>query len=474
MAERLMSDERHSELIKAAADTIGLMNIGVDGNAALAKVAEDTSMNDHEVEIVAQAVNNSKQLAHLQTASPDKREEPFPLVDPEKVKSFKGQPPTNADDDTGDRYGTPDTPSRSAEQDIDQPDAPEIQEDLRKAASATWIATDYRERKAAVDHAAVLREGWGLQQEKVATAQIRPATGDFAEFQKLSHYQIGIDEARRRALEAREEAESAITKLAYEMRLSNAPKWAAVEKAASALGVDSDVLDLLYSAARLEAFGEPRADLTKTAGARCYVSPREKEIVDLCVHVDSFIKLSAACSAAMSVYQQRYQSREAELCGIQKEAAGDDLYPSEFVEGGQIRIDPGEISGELNSAARDYFADPDVITAAGGAAVPGEVSKDYSSIQQVLGQPERQGIKNLEARARLENLMGDEYVGTHELPEVIDAYNAAMSVNPHFGDAELVSYVRQHLATKGAVPLDMQIRARPGEQRRPAQDEEEP
>ncbi len=56
--------------------------------------------------------------------------------------------------------------------------------------------------------------------------------------------------------------------------------------------------------------------------------------------------------------------------------------------------------------------------------------------------------------------MEDEYIGGHSIPEVIEAYNAAMSVNPNFGRAELVSYIRQHLATQGAVPLDLQLRAR--------------
>jgi len=66
MSEKLMSDERHEHLLKSAEETVGLMNIGIDPNAALAKVAEDKNLNDHEVDVVAHAVNNSKQLAYLQ------------------------------------------------------------------------------------------------------------------------------------------------------------------------------------------------------------------------------------------------------------------------------------------------------------------------------------------------------------------------------------------------------------------------
>jgi hypothetical protein len=68
-------------------------------------------------------------------------------------------------------------------------------------------------------------------------------------------------------------------------------------------------------------------------------------------------------------------------------------------------------------------------------------------------------MQNIDTRARLQSVMSDKYISGADLPDIIDAYNQAMSVNPRFGEAELVAYMRQALATNNAMPLDLLVRA---------------
>jgi hypothetical protein len=85
MSLKFMPDSRHDELIKAASECIDLMNMDISPNTALKKVAEDFGMNDKEVVLVSHAVNNSKQLAHLQSADKEDKGSPFPLTNAQAV-----------------------------------------------------------------------------------------------------------------------------------------------------------------------------------------------------------------------------------------------------------------------------------------------------------------------------------------------------------------------------------------------------
>lgn len=459
MPENLMSDSRHAELIKAAEETIGLMNIGVDGNAALSKVAQDQTMNDHEVEIVAHAVNNSKQLAHLQTAEPEDREKPFPLIDPDVVKN-ELQPPTNASTSVGDRYGPQDQPSQNAEDRAEQPDAVGIHKELlEKAAASSYEADElYLNGPSQVpDNLQVLRDDWGLQQEKVALAQMKPHEDQFRPFQKLSHYQIGIEEARVRYLTKVSQCIDELQALHTEMRRLDAPEWQEVEKVAHALGAESATLDLAYAAADIEKFGQARADLqVKTAGA-IQTTQRVRELADKIVCADTLWKEASDIYAAQQELERQLDQAESGLCQT-KQAAGEYPYSPKELAGGSIPVDLGQIAQEVEQAPRDYFTSPETLIEASGGEVDPKV--EYRTMEDAFDQPFRQGMANTDTRARIEGLMEDDFIGGHSLPEVVEAYNAAMSVNPNFGQAELVSYMRQHLATEGAVPLDLQIRAR--------------
>lgn len=440
MPDKLMSQERHQQLLKAAEQTIGLMNIGIDGHAALQKVAEDELLNDHEVTTVAHAVNNSRQLAHLESSEGDEREDAFPLIDPEQVRPHGDtQPATNADQSTGDRYGKQEEPGDSTEQKYHEPEATDIHKELSKAASASYYESgDYRLRAEQPDHLQILRDGWGTSE-----VPERPNYTSTVPFSKISHYRIGIDEGQMRYLRHMEECQGAIAKVAEELRRLDAPQWGEVEKVAHQLGADQATLDIIYDASGVEKFGQGRADLTKVAST-VYTSSRVKALAEECVRADTFWKAAADVHAATALLREQYQEAEAAL--FPKEAA--------------VTIDasPGHLAQPLATAPTDLLGglEERTLRDAFDQEAKGEKGETWAGPKPEL----KQELRELRTQHRIQQLMGDNFISGHSLPEVVDAYNSAVSVNPNFGQAELVSYVRQHLATQGAVPFDQQIRAR--------------
>lgn len=444
MPDKLMSPQRQQQLLKAAESTIGLMNIGVDGHAALQKIAEDEMLNDHEVTVVAHAVNNSRQLAHLESSEGDEREDAFPLIDPRQVRPHgETQPATNADQSTGDRYGKQETPGDTTEQKYHEPEAVDVHQELSKAAAASYHDSgDYRLRADQPDHAQILREGWGL--EKVAE---RPQYTSTVPFSKISHYRIGIDEGQMRYLRNIEACHQSIAKVAEAMRHLDAPEWGEVEKVAHQLGAEPATLDIIYAASGVEKFGQGRADLTKVAST-VYTSQRVKELAEECVRADTFWKAAADVHAATAILREQYQEAEA------------DLFPKEAAV--TIDASPSHLAQPLASAPTDLLGglQERTIRDALDQEAKGESGEVWEGPKPEL----KQELRELRTQHRLQQLMSDDFISGHGLPEVVDAYNAAISVNPNFGHAELVSYVRQHLATQGAVPFDQQIRARESKQ----------
>jgi hypothetical protein len=437
MSEKLMSDERHEHLLKSAEETVGLMNIGIDPNAALAKVAEDKNLNDHEVDVVAHAVNNSKQLAYLQNNDGDDREGEFPLIDPENVRAYgDNQPATNADANTGDRYGSQECPGDNIEAKMDAPDAPEIHEELLKESNA--LCEDYRLRPEAVDYGAVLREGWALGGVHKVAEYVDPNP-----FSHLTRYNVGIGEADMRYTAKTAETTDTMQEVADYMRRIDAPEWALVEKTAAALDASKPILDMVYAMSGIEKFGAARHDWSVKTAGQLKVSRTVLDLAEKCAHADTCWQEAADIHAAGQILRE------------QLKVAEEDLFPKEEK---LAALNPGELADPIEKAPEEFGISSDTVQSAIGGVgeKPETEAKPFKPSQAI-----RQELENVNARGQLEGLMEDEYVSGHSLPEVIDAYNAAMSVNPEFGNAELVSYVRQHLATQGAVPLDLQIRARP-------------
>jgi len=422
MPDDLMSDARQDQLMKGAAEVINLINIGVDPNAALKKVAADELMNDNEVTLVSHAVNNSSQLAHLQSSDDDEKEMPFPL--------------TNADVVTGDRYSSQEEKSEGAKQTEDQPDAIGIKDNLDKEAAASLkVAGDYRRRPEAVDHAATLRAGWGLDQGIPKVAE----HVDPNPFAKLSSYKLAIEEARQKAAAAKDSCLLSLDKLAEAFRqTAQSVRYDNFEKAAALQGVGPEFLDIVYAAAG-DKWSLPRADMSvKTA--HHYIDRDTSALVEECVRADGFWKEAAAAGAAQDVMQTRSDAAHQKLAEDFPVKAS--LSPGGL--GDALGKAPEEIGGIMDPVSDiQMMADMDV-------GEKKDEAKLSPSFQSELGA--------YDTRNEIEDLMSDKFVGGYDVPEVVEAYNSAKSVAPNMGQAELVSYVRQHLATKGAVPLDIQAR----------------
>lgn len=461
MPDKLMSEERHMQLIKAAEETIGLMNIGIDGEAALAKIADDNVMNDHEVELVAHAVNNSKQLAHIQESAPEDRDKSFPVINSDGVRAQRQEPITNADVNTDDRYAPQEDMGDSTEQKQDENDSLDTQDKILKdAAATTWKSPgDFRRRAETPDYATALREGWGLQETKVAHAEYENPNP----YAKNDYIRIGIEEARVKAAEARNACEGALDKLAYTLRYASAPKFARLEKIAYAAGVSEATMNLVYHAAGLEGLDERLQEKTASEG-RIYITSTENEYLQDCVRADTMWKAAADATAACRILSERLATANAALDKVAADVGDRPPYYEGNLMGAPVNvsstIDPGELGEPIGKAPEEFFAGEEAIRGALGTEGGGD---EIDTLEKALPQDVRQGMENLEGRATIEDLMQDEYIGGHSLPDVVDAYNAAISVNPDFAHskAQLISYMRQHLATKGGVPLDLQLKARP-------------
>lgn len=415
----LMPDSRLSDLMKVAEECIGLINLDIEPNAALKKVAADNFLTDKEVELVSHAINNSRQLAQYESADDKNKDAPFVL--------------TNAKLVNADRYGKASEDSDTAAQTQDQPDAVEINDKLRKEASASFSDEgDYRLRTPSSIDAGALRSYMGVADFKkranVSQNVIHPAQA----------FDVGIDEARTRANAFRDEAIGLLQKVGSAFRNITGPSFAEFEKVASVSDVPKELVDLVYSDANLGKYGVARfTEHVKTA--RVHTT---KEIMDLIDMVKCAQDALDSCASVL-VAKEALEGRRAELL---KTAALD------------ISLSPQGLDKEIQSAPGAYLGlgespETSLMDIAGERKPEGY--DPSASVPQTISQE----MKNFDTQSELKELMHDPYIGGYNAPEVIEAYNAAKSVNPNFGQAQLISYMRQHLATSGSVPLELQVRA---------------
>ncbi len=443
-----MSDDRREALVKAAGDCIDLMNLGVEPTAALKKVAADNSMNDNEVVLVSHAVNNAKVLSHIQETKGDDRSKPFPLTDAELVT---GKP----------LDGDIETESESAKSRKDQPDATEITKKIasaavpeftQKLAQAACMQSYVSEgsyrgfTKEAVD----LRAAWGLP-----TDTATPELADEAPYAALSQVKMAIDQATNEAGYHREMACAGVDQLAEVFSKVAHPDYNQFEEAARRAGVSQDALDTIYEFGALEDIGITRSQV-KVAGERMYVSREIADLVKIASSIDEHIDEAANRLAAKNILDELHREQEVKLAALPKAVfdVGGMLDSAESASEragmlGEDVIKGLGLSGESTGA--------DIMNLRGGMKGEGpEIPKIDINV--------RQKLTNADARGKVEELLADEYIGKHNPIDVVDAYNLAMSVNPKFGRAELISYVRQHLANRGAMPLDLLLKARKSQQ----------
>lgn len=427
----LMDDNRHSQLIKAAEQCIDLMNIGIDPNAALRKVAKDNTMTDKEVYLVSHAVNNSKQLAHLQTAKAEDKEKPFPLTNAEEALGA-ASPAQLA------------TGSEHSEQDAEQPDAVGITENLKKDAAADTYEDRGSYRRVFVSteektaNVAALREAWGVT-GKTATVD----TDLTNPYDSLNEVRFGIDRMSQEAMQLRDAACAKLDKIAQAFLYADPPSFAEFEKAAGTLGVTQEIIDLIYEMGPAEL--EMARSQEKVASERMHVSTDVYGLVKDAENADQLWQASADREAVKKHLQGVLRLEEAKIAGLLPE----ELEDIEGVLG----------EGREESEKSDFLGlgEKPVEAISAISHVPSSV-KSETKIDD-LSHGTRQQILNSNARSRIEALLQDPYVGKHEVPDVIDAYNQAISVNPNFGNAEILAYAKQHLGSRGAVPLDLMIRA---------------
>jgi hypothetical protein len=428
-----MSDDRHAQLVKAAEDCIGLMNIGVDPDAALYKLAEDTVMTDKEVELVSHAVNNSKQLAHLQISDSEDRGKPFVLTNVNKVLELRKE--------------TNDRGRNASDQKKDQPDAVEIKKNLDKTAVAASYVEKSDYRKVASEKAD-LRALWDI---KPVELQKYECDFPYAEAQQLK---LAADEAALQYLKARDEACAVVDELVYEFRKTAAPKFEVFEKAALACGVSPEYLDIIYNTAGLEKFNEKRGSAETK---RQYISAELMELVKKAEHGDSCWQHAASCAAAKNVMIDRKNEAIAQVNKTAADKGGADSN-SFFMDPVSIKAEMSTSGlGDLGSLPSSFIGgmDPSAMASELGGLTPSDIKAGPATLDHST----RQTMKNIQGRTAIESLMQDQYVKGHSIADVVDAYNRAISVNPGFGEAELKSFIRQDLATRGAVPLDLMLRA---------------
>jgi len=433
-----MSDSRYHELVKAAEECAGLMSIGIDPNAALTKVAEDHVLNDREVTLVSHAVNNSKQLAHLQETDGEDREGVFPV--------------TNADEVIAERHrsGTLDKNTKAR---TEQPEAHEIGGRIDKTAAAQSRYDDGYYRQEESDSLSLLKTAWDLNPVD------RPRAEKELPMAVLGAYKHAIDEGRAKYAAAREQAHTLLDQVMAAFRQPGCPKFASVETAARRLGVEQDLLDLAYTLGRLEHFGETRGEV-KTAGVT-YLDPATGALVQKILDVQNFLKEAAAADAAVQVLQDRRHAVSVKLSKTAEESSdGGSKKKKKDDEGkypfsAKVELKPFDMGqAEQTVSAMGLGADP-VQTA---TTIFDQQAPEPAGVAQIE-QEVSQDMQNIDTRARLQSVMSDKYISGADLPDIIDAYNQAMSVNPRFGEAELVAYMRQALATNNAMPLDLLVRA---------------
>jgi len=411
---KFMSDARQETLIKSAESVLDLMKLSVDPNAALKKVAAEEKLNAKEITLVGSAVNNSQTLAQLQTKRDGEKHHNFPI--------------TNAQTVVDDLF--PD-----AKEELSQ-EAKDRRLDKKAVDESYFDFTDYR-----FDHDQAVRD-FRTKVQVQKTAEVKSDKPDF------EGMRLKIEEAKIGFVTARDAADVALGKVANAFRLLDAPKFDRFEKIARTSGVTEDLIDMVYVLGGLEGIGQKRANVKEAAVLRA--TPAEYKLLQEIVHADTMWKQAADYLAVTQVCQEELAETEKSYYSV-KQAMDMSLEMPIKTE-----MSTGHFDNLLSSGLGGENIQDSIMDVAGskGGDPSGKVLP-----RSPLPSGAQQNLKNYEARLSIEKLMQDPYVGKHEVPDIIDSFNRAMSVNPRFGEAELTSYIRNDLATEGGVPLDLQLRA---------------
>jgi hypothetical protein len=414
-----MSETRQQHLIKCAEDCIGLMNLGVEPNAALLKAAKDGELNSNEVALVSHAVNNSKTLSVLANAAPEDKDKPFPL--------------TNAEVVAGDLYSI--KPSV---------DSPEPVTQKKEAAAASRVVGNYLAVGHGEDLSARLRAVMGAAAPEETFSKIAlvldtetlsarvEVTGKGrllgTKNQKLAQLRDIIDEARVRLTSDTTAAAHALTKIAEDLRRTDAPAYVKVAEIAAGMGAGTEVLQLVASVSEQPI---PVA-LAKCAGVQS-VSPLTQHLVHQILYVEKTADAAASAQTVIGALEESYAKIAAE--GVLTNLS---TLPDQYTEYDVAK------PVTLMQQANDSFSE----------------QGDKPNTDEPLPNNVRQPVADAETKGMLDELMQDPVVAAHPVQDVIANFNQIRSVNPNMSGAEVAALVRHGLASQNQLPFDLLHKAR--------------
>lgn len=407
---RPMPEARQEQLMKAASAVIDMIDMTVDPNAALKKVAMDNELQPKEIDLVSHAVNNAVAYDHVKTVSEDARGEPFMLTNAETVKS-ELYPETVQD--------VPDT-------DEHQPDAVEIGSKVqktasagpvRKAAAASYYVEDRYLAPAAADHAAQLKTAWAAPRaEELPRFQRDPYEFESRARSQLDEYSMKIAAAEDGVFDMLDKIRDVFAPIV-------SPDYSLFKAAAAAEGVSDQVLELVDRVS-----GKTASDYT----GELAICEKIASAIEYAQMADSLIDAAGTFKAASDKLAAETQEK---LAATIYGAVGDLVSSGAEIAGGGTQE-------QLQNMLLD---------AMGGNREKSEVSLDDSKF-----------IERSRTRELLNNVREDRYLAGYPLSEVKDAFNAGLSAG--FGDSKpkLVSYMRQYLASDGNIPMDLMLKAKGG------------
>ncbi len=423
----LMSEDRQRHLLKCAGETIDLVNGGCDPTRALTKVAEEGALNGHEIDRVSTKINQALTLAHIQNAPEKERAGVFPL--------------TNADSVRAELFGKKQVQSGGASRAEDQPDAPssdeKIPEPPKMASQADYqVGGDFR-------FAPVVK----VLPRFVKTASELPT---LERAPRVQPAKTAYENAREDLVRQEIHLDSLVDAAIRPFLGTYGPSFAATEKAAHEMGCSEDVAELLFETGKLTHNGHYRA-----ANSPVKIAHESREYAQSFLAVEEAIGKLAHAQVVREECLAKYRDAQEALSSWHDKVAAEAPPVVQLGFDGAAEQTRGILDSAMGTDNQEGGIEGTIQDAFGGpAGMPSERPEKTLAEKDI-----EQSSRNTSLRSTLLNAMQDPYVSGHGVPKVIDAINRANGLQPNLSEAELLSYIRQDLATEGGVPLDLQLRA---------------
>lgn len=404
-----MSDSRREQLLKAASDVIDMIGMTVDPDAALEKAAADYSMNEHEIDLVSHAANNSLAYDHITTESEDARGAPFPVTNAETVRSRLYPDKEKDVDEDPVAWHAPDALDTSRAQ-------------KKKAADSSYVLEQNFNLPQMPDPVEVLECAFAVEgMAKEATAYQEPEL--LSPLEKVRHQ---LDDLRMKVAHATDEVYRRIDRLRDHYSLMMPADFTTVKQAAASEGISGDLIALVAKAIE----EDPEiGQLPETIG----VDPKTASVLSVVKELDQLVKQA---SDAQAEHDRIYGE------AMEKEAAS---------------YDPAKGLATAISSTRDLTIGEDFdekiqqIAGQRDEKPPFERFRRYDS--------DRAFDQSASVRDRFNDIKNDSFVRGHDLGSIAEAFNAGLAGGFGSNRAKLLSFVRQYLASDANMPIDLLVRA---------------